>query len=569
MERTRKTRPAKDGHEIRAGRVQNTPKQPHKETRQLRKICGPASQILQMRSASQRRSRNRKASAMRSNNANDISSMRQRVAVRITYTQPKSPGHWKQHGSYIQREAAAGKSGAGFSSGMSGIDIPEILNQWQVSADPRIWRVIISPEEGNLLSMREYTESVMKRVEKETGFSLEWVAAEHTNTDNPHVHVVIRGIAKDGKEVFFDKDFVQNGFRTTAQEAATDRLGYRTKEQLEAALMREVIQDRFTSLDRAILKAAMPGLQPGVLRITVNSPAFVNSTRNDPARIFALERRLYHLQDLGLAKPDSFKSWTLPIDYDRTLRNLQIAGDKQKMLGRSMVPASSTDQPILSMRWNQIDTMHARILGHGEDEVTSKRFLMIETINGNIIYLQHRADSETLRNRGLLNRNHFVTFTRSKRGALQVEDHGQAVAALEDRDLMVRLVREQPAGSGRPGWLGSLDAAMELAATGSYIKPETHTAFRLSREDVALLFNGAYARHTHNSDTAFRHIHGEPGYAKLKDQSIEIRFSEKTQNYYAFVTRSEKARLTNSLSDLAYKKQRADLRAQERAHERG
>jgi len=39
----------------------------------------------------------------------------------------------------------------------------------------------------------------MADVERDLGTRLDWVATDHWNTDNPHVHVLIRGKADDGR----------------------------------------------------------------------------------------------------------------------------------------------------------------------------------------------------------------------------------------------------------------------------------------------------------------------------------------------------------------------------------
>lgn len=564
MERIRKSKSVKDGHEIRLGR--NAPPPAPNEVKKLRKMCNAARVIMQLANATNRR---RAVRATRNAGAQMTAKHLQRASVRVTYVKPKMAGHWRAHGLYLQRETAAGKDPAGFNHEETGVDIPQRLESWQSSGDSKLFRVIISPEEGERLSMAEYTKQVMRRVEEQTGMQLEWVGVVHNNTDHPHAHVAIRGVTRDGKDVHFDRDFIKSGFRAEAQHAATDTLGYRTKQQIEQAMMREMTQSRYTSLDRMIERAATKDSSSATLHVRVGSPEFKQVTRGDLARLFALERRMYHLEDIGLARRVGDKAWELPADYDRTLRALQLAGDKQKMLGRSMEPASSNKQPVITMQWSQVEHLHARILGHGEDEATGRRFMMLETVSGNVVYLPHRADTEAMRNQQQLTRNHFVTFSRGPRGRLLVEDHGTAAEALQDRALMAQLAKEQPAGYGRPGWLGELDTAMDQAAHNTYATPEARFAIRLQREEVALLFNGAYARSSAAADRAFAAIHGDPGRATLKEQGIEIKFSEKTQNYFAFVTQSEKTKLTNTLQDLSRKKERVAQRAKEREHERG
>jgi len=43
------------------------------------------------------------------------------------------------------------------------------------------------------------TRELMADAERDLGTRLDWVAVDHWNTDNPHVHVLIRGRGDDGK----------------------------------------------------------------------------------------------------------------------------------------------------------------------------------------------------------------------------------------------------------------------------------------------------------------------------------------------------------------------------------
>ena len=64
-------------------------------------------------------------------------------------------------------------------------------------------------------------------------------------------------------------------------------------------------------------------------------------------------------------------------ELHRHLETLTFAGDKQRMLSRNMEPASAVGSEIVSTRWNDIQLLHARVLGHGEDEAIGKRFMLL------------------------------------------------------------------------------------------------------------------------------------------------------------------------------------------------
>ena len=59
-------------------------------------------------------------------------------------------------------------------------------------------RLILSPSEDEPISnWQQWTREVMSDLERYQGKDLEWYAVIHQNTDNPHVHVVLRGTGEN------------------------------------------------------------------------------------------------------------------------------------------------------------------------------------------------------------------------------------------------------------------------------------------------------------------------------------------------------------------------------------
>ena len=178
----------------------------------------------------------------------------QHCSVRVTYSPNRVTGHWRAHGKYIARESASLQSTkAGFSAETTGVDIPSRLLEWQTGGDPRLWKLIISPEFGDRIDLQRLTRDVMGRIEADLHTSLEWVAVAHFNTEHPHVHVALRGRDAKGEEFNLDRDYVRNGLRAVAQHFATVQLGYRTEQDATVAFQRQVPLQRFTPLDRSIV----------------------------------------------------------------------------------------------------------------------------------------------------------------------------------------------------------------------------------------------------------------------------------------------------------------------------
>ena len=146
--------------------------------------------------------------------------------------------------------------GRGVRSREQGIDIAARLENWQRSGDERLWKLIISPEFGDQVELRRLTGDLMKRMEKDLGTELEWVAVEHHNTEHPHAHVAVRGARSDGAALRMSRDYIQQGIRSMAENLCTRQLGYRTEIDAAEAERREISESRFTSLDRRIMREA-------------------------------------------------------------------------------------------------------------------------------------------------------------------------------------------------------------------------------------------------------------------------------------------------------------------------
>src|ERR1700691_5793023 len=183
----------------------------------------------------------------------------QRCAVRVTYLNNKTRGQWKAHGRYLAREGATHENpveGVGFGREDQKIDIAARLEDWQKTGDERLWKLIISPEFGDLTDLRRLTADLMERVEKDLGTDVEGVAVEHHNTEHPHAHVVVRGLRTDGTSLRMSREYIQQGIRSAAEHLCTRQLGYRTELDAAEAERREISESRFTSLDRRIMREA-------------------------------------------------------------------------------------------------------------------------------------------------------------------------------------------------------------------------------------------------------------------------------------------------------------------------
>ena len=107
--------------------------------------------------------------------------------------------------------------------------------------------------------LRTFTRELMADAERDLGTRLDWVAVDHWNTDNPHIHVLVRGRGDDGQDLVISRDYISRGFRGRAEERVSLELGPRTEREISAALRKEVEAERWTSLDRALRDFADDG----------------------------------------------------------------------------------------------------------------------------------------------------------------------------------------------------------------------------------------------------------------------------------------------------------------------
>ena len=152
----------------------------------------------------------------------------QRCAVRMMYSPIRITGQWRAHGRYIARESVRlGRLVGAYGNQGEGVAPADVLDRWQRAGDPRLWKMIISPEFGERIDLDRLTRELMGRIEKDPGRRLEWVATTHFNTEHPHVHVALRGINADGSSLDLKRDYIRNGIRSIAEDLCTRQIGHR------------------------------------------------------------------------------------------------------------------------------------------------------------------------------------------------------------------------------------------------------------------------------------------------------------------------------------------------------
>jgi type IV secretory pathway VirD2 relaxase len=358
------------------------------------------------------------------------------------------------------------------------------LESWQAARDQRMWKVIISPEFGERVDLTRLTRDLMNRVEKDLATPLEWVAVAHFNTEHPHVHVALRGVGRDGQEVRLPRDYVKNGIRAAAEDLCTRQLGHRTNLDAAEAERREVREKRFTSLDRVILRSAGPSTaeQYGQIMIPLVSrlPGEAELAWNRRQHLIA---RMEALEDMGLAHASGAGVWNLRLDLEAVLRAMQRAGDRQKVLAAHGVLVSDERLPIEVLDFKKTRSIEGRILVHGEDEQSGRRYLMLEGVDARVHFIEYTNEMEEARARGELRTNAFARLRSvliDEEPVVQVEDLGDSEALLKRLDHFENKAQQLlkngilPAEDGWGGWLGRYQSALKQAAVDVQFPEKAH-----------------------------------------------------------------------------------------------
>ena len=288
------------------------------------------------------------------------------------------------HLRYIQRDGVSrdGTPGKLYNEISEEADGKEFQERTQ--DDRHQFRIIISPEDAiELDSLTDYTRDLMAQMEKDLGTKLDWLAVNHFNTDNPHVHIVLRGKDDKGQDLVIARDYITHGIRIRAQEIATIELGPRHSQEIRQAMLNEIKKDRFTDIDYQILKNRKDGL--------VNMR---HQPTNEPDRFRHTLHigRLQKLETMGLAHETGTSLWQLHADMEMSLRDMGKRGDIISMMHFEMKRAHLDilhgDYDIFRPEEQSKKTITGRILSKGlSDELYDRYYLVIESMDGKNQYV--------------------------------------------------------------------------------------------------------------------------------------------------------------------------------------
>jgi len=334
-------------------------------------------------------------------------SLQQRSLVKVQFVPSRSPGGWCAHGRYLAREGAQreGERGQGFDAERQDVPIDRRLDDWQKAGDRRLWKVILSPEQGQRLHLREHTRELVSAMERDLGTRLEWVAIDHYNTPHPHVHIAIRGVDEDGRTLAIPAEYVRHGIRERSQQLATQRLGYRTAQDRARARERGIRAPHFGELDAILEKRA------DAERVISFEDAVSPQPAAQTLRL-QLIGRLKYLEEYGLALPMGGRTWYLHELHRPLLRQMQLLRDVQKSVARGEVLLANPDAPQMLRELGPGELVRGRVAGVTFGEVEERVFLALEGTGGYVYLIPETPEIEQRRREGGLRRGTIVTLER-------------------------------------------------------------------------------------------------------------------------------------------------------------
>ncbi|MFG1237730.1 DUF3363 domain-containing protein [Xanthobacter autotrophicus DSM 597] len=243
--------------------------------------------------------------------------------------------------------------------------------------DRHHFRFIVSPEDAaDMADLRSFARDLMGQMEKDLGTKLDWVGVDHWNTDNPHLHILVRGRTDDGQDLVISRDYIKEGMRARAQDLVTQELGQRTDLDMHRAVERQVETEGWTQLDRQLVRDQREAGVIDVARDADGGPdAFL------PLKV----GRLRKLEALGLVDEIGPGQWEIHEKAEATLRALGERGDIIKRMHRALtaqgiergtasyvLAGESLEAPIIG-----------RLVDRGlDDELKGSAYAVVDGVDG-------------------------------------------------------------------------------------------------------------------------------------------------------------------------------------------
>ena len=288
-----------------------------------------------------------------------------------------------RHIAYLERDGVTreGSNGQMFDANADEVDGDAFASRCK--DDRHHFRFIVSPEDASeLADLRVFTRELLEDMASDLDTRLDWMAVDHWNTANPHIHVLVRGVASGGSDLVIDRAYISEGLRARAEKRVTIELGPRSERDIRQALRREVEAERWTSLDRRLQKRRD---DLGIVDLRPKGNAAERSSRQ------FMIGRAQTLERMGLAERVGPARWRLTADIEPTLRALGERGDITRTMHKAMSERGKQGglAPYALHEPSDNRRVIGRLVERGlHDELTGEAYAIVEGVDGRTHYLR-------------------------------------------------------------------------------------------------------------------------------------------------------------------------------------
>jgi len=330
--------------------------------------------------------------------------------------------------------------------------------------DRHHFRFIVSPEDAaDMTDLRSFARDLVGQMEKDLGTKLDWVGVDHWNTDNAHLHILVRGRTDDGQDLVISRDYIKEGMRARAQDLVTQELGPRTDLDIRRTLERQIEAVRWTQLDRQLV---WDQRETGVIDVAPHAD-------RQPDGFHALKvGRLRKLETLGLADQVGPGQWVIEEKAEATLRALGERGDIIKRMHRALTAQGierGTTSYVLS--GEHLDApIIGRLVDRGlDDELKGTAYAVVDGVDGRTHHIR-LPDPDAVGDcapGSIVELRRFEDARGQQRAALAVRsdiDIERQVTAAGATWLDRRAIAREPASLSDNGFGGEVRDAMDRRA---------------------------------------------------------------------------------------------------------
>jgi type IV secretory pathway VirD2 relaxase len=302
------------------------------------------------------------------------------VAVKARVVRHRARGApLRTHLAYLRREGVTkdGAPGRMFDAEHDDAD-PRAFAE-RCEGDRHHFRFIVSPQDAEQLSdLKAFTRDLMAQAERDLGTRLDWVGIDHWNTENPHIHVIVRGKGDDGRDLVIARDYISHGLRARAAYLATVELGPRSDLEIRRDLEAQVQADRWTRLDHALAREATQ--HDGIVDLRPGS-----DVQADGHARAALIGRMQKLERLGLAEPLGPARWHLSEKAEPVMRALGERNDIIRRIHRALAD-QRIERSVSDLALDDADAMRplvGRLVARGlDDELGGTAYAVVDCVDG-------------------------------------------------------------------------------------------------------------------------------------------------------------------------------------------